>query len=290
MKNEIYIGISKALDLPDSGYLFIDDEVKDISRARVFDPKVHAFNPFKALDYRKACDLVDMFDILFSRGENTLTKDTGLDFIGDALSGDPQSIVNLIPEPDRKASTGHIWAHGKVQRLLRSPVLKRMLTSPTNFSFKPRSSILARVNRAELGEFDALAIGLLLMSHYKGQLVVPDFGFYAREHHSALLRENRLIAGVNFLEELPHKLRRLCLLQPTVPSGAIFEDAETLASAAQLIRGTNEYNDFVHQAMSARADAAPPVTQSFLVERTRLYAARTSSKTVPPTPPKKQWK
>ena len=36
------------------------------------------------------------------------------------------------------------------------------------------------------------------MSHAKGQVAVPDFGFYGRDIHSRLIREERLIAGVNF--------------------------------------------------------------------------------------------
>jgi hypothetical protein len=56
---------------------------------------------------------------------------------------------------------------------------------------------MARINRAELGDFDALVLGLLLMGHFKGQLVVPDLGFYGRDAHVSLVREERLIGGVN---------------------------------------------------------------------------------------------
>ena len=271
--NRIHIGISKSLELPQSGFLLIDDEVRDIPRARVFDPTIHSFNPLKDLDYRRACDFLDTLDALFSRGDSTLTKDTGLDYIGDALDRNPRSLVELIPEPDGKSSPGHVWAHGKIKRLLRSPVLRRMLTKPANFSFNPRSTIIARVNRAEFGEFDSLAIGLILMSYYKGQLCVPDFGFYAREYHCSVLREQRLIASVNFLAELPPKLQRMCLLQKTVPSGATFEDAKALADAACLRRGHVEYSDFVTAAMTVKTVtplSVPPVA----VERTRLYAAQ----------------
>jgi hypothetical protein len=37
------------------------------------------------------------------------------------------------------------------------------------------------MNRAELCDFDALVLGLFLMSHFKGPVVVPDFGFYGRD-------------------------------------------------------------------------------------------------------------
>jgi hypothetical protein len=79
--------------------------------------------------------------------------------------------------------------------------------------------------------------------------VVPDFGFYARDFHSSLIRENRLIGGVNFLAELPPKLRQLAMLSETVPSGTTFEDAETLAQYAGLQRATTGYNDFVASAL-----------------------------------------
>jgi hypothetical protein len=59
----------------------------------------------------------------------------------------------------------------------------------------------------------------------------------------------RLIGGVNFLDELPERLRKRALLMDCVPSGATFEDAETLALHARLVRGTVEFNDFVYAAM-----------------------------------------
>jgi hypothetical protein len=114
--------------------------------------------------------------------------------------------------------------------LLVSPVLRRVLYNPTNFSV-----IQARIDRVELGDFDALVLGLLLMSHAKGQVVVRDFGFYGRDIHSRLIREQRLMAGVNFLDELSKKLRRTVLLiNEKIPSGTTVEDAEELACARQL--------------------------------------------------------
>jgi hypothetical protein len=70
-----------------------------------------------------------------------------------------------------------------IDDLLVSPVLRRVLCNPTNFTFNPNSVIQARKDRVELWDFDALVLGLLLMSHAKGQVVVPDFGFYGRDIH-----------------------------------------------------------------------------------------------------------
>jgi hypothetical protein len=60
-----------------------------------------------------------------------------------------------------------------VDDVLVSPVLRQVVCNPTNLSFNPNSNILARINRAELGDFDDLVLGLLLMVHFKGQIVVP---------------------------------------------------------------------------------------------------------------------
>src|SRR5271170_285593 len=129
-------------------------------------------------------------------------------------------------------------------------LLRRVLCNPTNFSFNPNSVIQARIDRVELGDFDALVLGLLLMILAKGQVVVRDFGFYGRDIHSRLIREERLMAGVNFLDELSEKLRRTVLLiNKKIPSGTTVEDAEDLAKYERLARGTNGFLDFVAMAI-----------------------------------------
>lgn len=252
-KNKIHIG-QFHISIPKGGYLFIDDEIPTIPDARIFDPTQHSFNPLHNIDYRKATGIVDIFDALFSRGDSTLTKDTGLDFIADALEDNPTSLETLIDEPGRGASPGHIWAYGKVRRLMRSPVLKQMLCTPTNFSFNPRSTILARINRAELGDFDALAIGLFLIGHYQGQLVIPDFGFYGRDTHVSLIREQRLIAGVRYLDQLPKQLRNgILLVDQKLAKGVLYDDAVLLAKHAGLypdpLRADNDFAAFVKEVM-----------------------------------------
>jgi hypothetical protein len=62
----------------------------------------------------------------------------------------------------------------------------------------------------------------------------------------SLIREKRLIAGVNCLEELPPSLRQAVLLiEDRVGSGTTYEDAEVLAKYARLRPGTTGFNDFV---------------------------------------------
>jgi hypothetical protein len=115
----------------------------------------------------------------------------------------------------------------------------------------PVSKIMARIDRAELGDFDALVLGLLLMAHFKGQVIVQDLGFYGRDCHVALIREERLIAGVNFLGELPVKLRQASLLiGEKIPRGATLQDAETLAEYAGFVPGTVGFTGFVQSAVA----------------------------------------
>lgn len=263
MKNAIYIGTDPHIELPKGGFLYIHDEVPITKDARYFDPRIHSFNPLKGIDYRKACDIVDVFEALFCVTNGTLTETTGLDCIAEALDRIPDSgktiasLDGLIPEPDKKSSTGEVWAYGKLRRLMRSPILKRMLCSPTNFSFNPRSTIMARVNRAELSEFDALAVGLFLIAHFRGNIIVPDFGFYGRDTHTALIRENRLIAGVHSLDDLPDKLRRAVLtIEDKTITGALYDDAVELAKLRALTPQTVEFNEAV-AAMMQRPEPVP---------------------------------
>lgn len=239
--NKLYVGFSKEMELPTTGgFLFIGDEVPDIPKAWVFDPKQHSFNPLRNLNYRKARELVDALYTISPQGENTLTVRNG-----------KRTLLKELLRADRfDRVKGDEEVKGMVDDMLMSPVLSNVLCGPPLFPFRAGSKILARINRAELGDFDALVLGLLLMVHFKGQLVVPDLGFYGRDAHVAPIREVRLMAGVNFLEELPDKLRQAALLiEDKEASGATFEDAEVLAKYAGLKRGTTGYDDFVSSAM-----------------------------------------
>jgi hypothetical protein len=78
-------------------------------------------------------------------------------------------------------------ARGVVEDMLREP-LPRWLHGG--------STIVARLNRKEIGDDDAKIIANILIAQFKGPIVIEDFGCYARDHHAALTRQNRLIAGV----------------------------------------------------------------------------------------------
>jgi hypothetical protein len=52
--NKLHVGFSKQIELPKGGCLFIDDEGREIPRARVVDSLKHCFNPLVDIDYKKA--------------------------------------------------------------------------------------------------------------------------------------------------------------------------------------------------------------------------------------------
>lgn len=244
--NKLYVGFSKLVALPNKG-LFIHDQVPDISRARIFDPAKHSFNPLKGIDYRKARALADVLYTAYPQGENTLTVRNGKRLLLKALLSAPR-LDKIEGDPE---------VTGMIDDLLQSPVLKNVFCNTTNqFSLNPNSLILAKLNRAELGDFDALILGLFLIEQFKGQIVIPAFDFYGRDVHVSLIREERLIAGVNFLGELAPKLRNSSLLiKDRVAAGALYEDAVTLAQHAGLrpdpSHDDNPYNRYIAKAMES---------------------------------------
>jgi hypothetical protein len=169
MSNKLYVGFSKNVQPPKRGYLFIDDEVPQVPQSRIFDPKEHSFNPLKGLDYKKAREIAEVLYTVAPQGENTLT----------VRNGKRALLKALLAADQLDRVTGDDEVGGMIEDILVSPVLRHVFCSPKNeFTFNPKSKIFAKIDRAELGDFDALVLGLLLMAHFNGQVVVPDFGFY----------------------------------------------------------------------------------------------------------------
>jgi hypothetical protein len=76
-------------------------------------------------------------------------------------------------------------------------------------------------------------------------------GMVEVEAHMRLIREERLIAGVNFLGEVSPKLRQgVALIGEKVLSGATAEDAEALAKYHGLVPTTNAFKEFVQEAIT----------------------------------------
>lgn len=142
--NKLHVGFSKTIEPPKGGYLLMDDEVRDVPRARIFDPLKHCLNPLTNIDYKKARELADALYTASPQGEATLTVRNGKRALLQRLVAS-ERLDKIEYEKDDEE------VQAMIDDLLASPVLKRMLCNPTNFSFNPRSVILARVNRKELG-------------------------------------------------------------------------------------------------------------------------------------------
>ena len=238
--NKLSIGFSNTVEPPTRrGYLFIDDDVPDVPGSRVFDPAIHSFNPLAGIDEKKARELAELLYLIFPQGENTLTVRNGRRALAPAL----------LKAGRLDKVEGDEEVNGLIADILFTPIARQVLCKPTNFSFNVRTATFARINRAELGERDALLFGLLLMHHYRGQLVVPDLGFYGRNAHANLVREDRLIGGVAFLDELPEKLRQACLsIETKTLTHASSADAELIAKLSGYVWGTNGFLDFIERA------------------------------------------
>lgn len=125
-------------------------------------------------------------------------------------------------------------AKGVFEDLLLSPLLRAALQKPIPRWFYSGATIGVRLNRKEIGDDDAKLVANILISQHRGPVVIYDFGCYARRHHAALIREDRLIAGVYTLSELPEKLRARAILMPKLGKGCTFEDAVELAKYRKL--------------------------------------------------------
>jgi hypothetical protein len=246
--------------LPESFLLVDDGPVIDHlllrKRRRVtrLDLSHHALNPLKGIDYLKARQFVGIINAVFPEGESTLTRKNSTYVLLKALLGSKTRTLETLLAPSK--DPGEQDAYQKIQTLLLSPILKHFLCTPTTLRLTGRHTthniILARLDRATLGDFDCFVLGNLLISAYSGPVVIPDFGFYAIPHHIQLMRQERLIAGLNTLSEKrisPEIRQQLLLVRPKLARRCAFDDAETLASYAGIPKHINAYSDFIDEAM-----------------------------------------
>jgi hypothetical protein len=221
--NQLHIGFKRTVK-PHGTCLFISDGVSEAPgkyRPKIFDPLKRSFNPLQGIDARKAQELAELIYTIYAEGSNTLTVRTGK--------------WDLAPARLKAASLDKVRGSEEVEGvlgdLLFNPVVRNVRCGSRQFNFGENRTIVAKLDRSHIGDRAALIIGLFLISHFKGQLVIPDFGFYGRGAHASLLREGRLIAGVNFMDELAPKLRNsVLLIKDKEGSGAIADDAELVAT------------------------------------------------------------
>lgn len=244
--NKLYIGLADKTFDTRPGYLLIDDGpicdafLAKHKRAKEFDPRKHSFNPLP-MTVRNAREFASI--VFGEAGADTLRVRDGKRALTRLLTK-----ANRLDRLNAGRADDEKEAAAIIDDLLLSPVLRGVLCNQT-----PRwlfsGSLVARINRADLGDHDARILGSLLILQFKGQIIVPDFGFYARDFHASLLRENRLIAGVYTLSELEPKLRQLCLLMEKEGRRCTYDDAQTLAHYAGLAPHTVGYDDYLKDLM-----------------------------------------
>jgi hypothetical protein len=201
------------------------------------------------MDYKWAREFVSVIGAIFPEGENTLRKMDSRFVLLNALleKDDEPRYLHKLLQPDKKDAAKQD-AYQKIETILLSPVLRPVLCKPTNFSLK--GIVVARLDRAVLGDFDAFVLASFLISQFQGQVIIPDFGFYGREHHTALIRQGRLVACVTTLSEVsPQLCQALLTIPKKIGSQATYEDAEVLAKDRGLVPHTIEHSDFIHEAM-----------------------------------------
>jgi hypothetical protein len=232
MSNHLLVGSAdkteRLLNLTPHGFLLIDDgPIADVflsrfPRAKLFDPTQHSFNPVKGIDYKRARDFATALYTASPEGKDTLTVRNGKRALTRLLLANPTRLDRLT-----SSSEADTEALATIEDLLLSPVLRRVLCKPTNFSFK--GSVVAKIDRAQLGDFDAFILASLLIGQSQGQVIVPDFGFYGRPLHTILIRQDRLIAGINFLTELESSLQQAVLtMEEKTAYRTTTEDARNL--------------------------------------------------------------
>lgn len=248
---KIYFGLENQIVLPKGSFLYIGDIIPKHAKAKIFDPFEDCFNPLrKGIEKKEARELARALYTASPQGENTLTFRNGRRALARALA-DGKRFDKLEVHSNIKGVKEEV--EGMIEELLFTDLMRRVLCTDDDFAFTGRNTkVFARVNRAELGEEDALALTFLLIANYKGQLVIPDFGFCGRDCHASLINEGRLIAGVKTLAELSPKLRQAVLsIEEKVARRVTFEDAQTLANyMCKHPPPTDGYDTFIKGAMA----------------------------------------
>lgn len=261
--NHLLIGAAdkteRLLEMTKPRFLLIDDGpiadcfLERFPKARLFDPAVHSFNPLAGMDYKRARDFAETIYSASPGGRDTLTVRNGKRALVRILLAHRGSLGTLQASEDAEDDADK-EALAMIEDLLISPVLRGVLcASGKPFKFGEGTTV-AKLDRAELGEFDAFVLGSLLIGQHQGQVVVPDFGFFGRPLHVSLIRQDRLTAGLHFLDEVPKQLRQeLLLIDDKQGAGCTLDDAKVLADYKGLIpdptRADNLYNQFVQRTM-----------------------------------------
>lgn len=244
----LYIGTAE-IELPKGSWLFIGEKCEH-PRVKVFDP-LHggSFNPLKNIDKKTARQIAKIPYLASPEGANTLTVRNGRRALAPALFNAGR-FDNVQVRSDIKGVNEEV--QGILDDLLFTDVMRTALCSEAEFGFEGYNrKVFARIDRTEIGDEDALILGLLLMLHYKGPIIVDDLGFYGLDMHANLVRQGRLSGWVSTLDELPPRLLKEMLRGEKIATGVTYEDAAEIAKyECKFPPHTDGYDTFIKSAMA----------------------------------------
>jgi len=237
--------------------IFIDTlDLSGHAHVTVFDPAEHSFNPISDMYDTKADAFLEVLDAAFPQGQTTLTSRYSNHLIFKALLANKPRLEALIQPPKDNKDIYQKDAYEKIERLLLYRVLERVLNRGTRLSFT--GTIVMRLDPSLLGDRVCFVLANMAINQYPGQVVITDFGRYAIPAHRQLITQGRLLAGVNFFDELTDEMKNALLAGTTketrIPSLCNPDDAAELAVHAGHPRGSEGHTTYIDLAIKR----APP--------------------------------
>lgn len=100
----------------------------------------------------------------------------------------------------------------KIGTLLMSPTIRNIVGQKhSTFSLTRNNIIIADLDRAKIGDLTARLLGGLLISRSSGHVYINDLAFFASDHFASFLAQNRFTVSLQFLDEIPMRLRQAVL-------------------------------------------------------------------------------
>ncbi|QOZ20815.1 hypothetical protein XI02_42110 [Bradyrhizobium sp. CCBAU 21365] len=212
-------------------------------KIKAFDFETHGLNPLPA-SYAMRRRLPGI--LWDNSGKDTLRVRDGKRALRNKLKANNAKRFDKLPfnngDADREAAD-------MVDELMDSPVLSKVLTKRPPRFLLSGSSVVVRMG--ELEDFDRTVLGSLFALLYPGNVIISDFGQYARDLHIPMMRKGRLSIGLNNLEQLDKRMQQAVLQIPTkIGRGCTYDDAVELAQiGCKFPPGTMDYNAFIAERM-----------------------------------------
>jgi hypothetical protein len=112
------------------------------------------------------------------------------------------AVINGWDRKQRQAALAPL--QNKLGTLLMSPMIRNIVGQKRTLLSDKTSIIIANLDRAKLGDTTARLLGGILITRSSGNVLINEYGFFSAP---LPLAQSRFTIAVNFLDELPQKLR-----------------------------------------------------------------------------------